>query len=209
MIEHDARDVGPPAGRADDARRARTRSSASSTTMQWDSGYSTQQRPGRRPLGYGLADSPAGQLAWILEKFWAWTDCDGHPENVLTRDEMLDNVMLYWLTRHGDLVGPHLLGELRPRLAARRVNVPTGFAVYPEGDRAAGPRVGRASSTRTSCTGASTTRAATSPHSRCPRRSSATCASASGSRDSRSERGRGDTDGPIHSRLHGSGPGRP
>ena len=33
-----------------------------------------------------------------VEKFWAWTDCDGHPENVLTRDEMLDNVMLYWAT---------------------------------------------------------------------------------------------------------------
>ena len=37
-------------------------------------------------------------MAWILEKFWAWTDCGGHPENVLTRDELLDNMMLYWLT---------------------------------------------------------------------------------------------------------------
>ena len=36
-----------------------------------------------------------------LEKFWAWTDCDGHPENVLTRDELLDNLMLYWLPRTG------------------------------------------------------------------------------------------------------------
>jgi hypothetical protein len=38
-------------------------------------------------------------MAWILEKFWAWTDCGGHPENVLPRDELLDNVMIYWLTR--------------------------------------------------------------------------------------------------------------
>jgi hypothetical protein len=45
-----------------------------------------------------LVDSPSGQAAWILEKFWAWTDCDGHPENVLTRDELLDNIMMYWLT---------------------------------------------------------------------------------------------------------------
>ena len=62
-----------------------------------DSGYSKQQSTRPQSLGYGLVDSPAGQAAWILEKFWAWTDCDGHPENVLTRDELLDNVMLYWL----------------------------------------------------------------------------------------------------------------
>ena len=66
-----------------------------------------------------MADSPAGQLAWILEKFWAWTDCDGHPENALTRDEMLDNVMLYWVTELGDVVGAPLLGELRTRHRAR------------------------------------------------------------------------------------------
>ena len=66
--------------------------------LKWDSGYSTQQRTRPQTLGFGLADSPAGQLAWILEKFWAWTDCDGDPEHVLTRDELLDNVMLYWVT---------------------------------------------------------------------------------------------------------------
>ncbi len=52
-------------------------------------------------LGYGLADSPAAQCAWIIEKPRAWSDCDGHPENVLTRDELLDNVMLYWLPATG------------------------------------------------------------------------------------------------------------
>ena len=64
---------------------------------EWDSGYSKQQSTRPQTLGYGLSDSPAGQAAWILEKFWAWTDCDGHPENALSRDEMLDNIMLYWL----------------------------------------------------------------------------------------------------------------
>jgi len=39
--------------------------------------------------------------AWIIEKFWSWTDCDGDPANVLTRDEMLDNVMMYWLPGTG------------------------------------------------------------------------------------------------------------
>jgi pimeloyl-ACP methyl ester carboxylesterase len=65
--------------------------------QEWDSGYSKQQSTRPQTLGYGLVDSPAGQAAWILEKFWAWTDCNGHPENALTRDELLDNVMLYWL----------------------------------------------------------------------------------------------------------------
>ena len=64
----------------------------------WDSGYSKQQSTRPQTLGYGLTDSPSGQAAWILEKFWAWTDCDGHPENILSRDELLDNVMLYWVT---------------------------------------------------------------------------------------------------------------
>ena len=64
---------------------------------EWDSGYSKEQSTRPQTVGYGLTDSPSGQAAWILEKFWAWTDCDGHPENVLTRDELLDNIMMYWL----------------------------------------------------------------------------------------------------------------
>src|SRR4029079_18915098 len=64
---------------------------------EWDSGYSKQQSTRPQTLGYALTDSPAGQAAWILEKFQDWTDCNGHPENVVTRDELRDNVMLYWL----------------------------------------------------------------------------------------------------------------
>jgi transcriptional regulator GlxA family with amidase domain len=65
---------------------------------EWDSGYAILQSTRPQTLAYGLTDSPAGQAAWILEKFWAWTDCNGHPENILSRDELLDNVMLYWVT---------------------------------------------------------------------------------------------------------------
>lgn len=64
---------------------------------EWDSGYSKQQSTRPQTVAYGLADSPSGQAAWILEKFWAWMDCQGDPENVLSKDELLDNVMLYWL----------------------------------------------------------------------------------------------------------------
>ena len=68
----------------------------------WDSGYSKQQSTRPQTLGYGLADSPSGQMAWIVEKFAFWMDCEQngirHPENVLTKDQLLDNVTLYWAT---------------------------------------------------------------------------------------------------------------
>ena len=98
---------------------------------KWDSGYSTQQKSRPQTLGYALSDSPAGQLAWILEKMWAWTDCDGHPENVLTRDEMLDNVMLYWATGSATS-SARIYWESFGRGSRPTVSVPTGFAVYPK-----------------------------------------------------------------------------
>jgi pimeloyl-ACP methyl ester carboxylesterase len=66
--------------------------------MDHEGAYATQQATRPQTLGYGLADSPVGQLAWITEKFYAWTDCAGHPENAVSRDVILDNVMVYWLT---------------------------------------------------------------------------------------------------------------
>jgi len=99
--------------------------------MDWDSGYSTQQRSRPQTIGYGLADSPSGQAAWIIEKMWAWTDCDGHPENVLTRDEMLDNVMLYWLTGTATS-SARIYWESFGRGKRHTVAIPTGFAIYPQ-----------------------------------------------------------------------------
>lgn len=65
------------------------------------SGMGYAQIEGTRPqtLGYGLVDSPIGQCAWIAEKFWAWTD--GDFETVVSCDELLDTVTLYWLTKTG------------------------------------------------------------------------------------------------------------
>jgi pimeloyl-ACP methyl ester carboxylesterase len=68
---------------------------------EWDSGYSREHATRPQTIGYALLDSPAALAAWIIEKFFAWTDSDGHPENVLTRDELLDNLMLYWLPGTG------------------------------------------------------------------------------------------------------------
>ncbi len=95
----------------------------------WDSGYSTQQRTRPQSVGYGLSDSPAGQAAWILEKFWAWTDCQGHPENALTRDELLDNIMLYWVTGSATS-SARIYWESFGRARRQVVSIPSGFTVY-------------------------------------------------------------------------------
>lgn len=97
-----------------------------------DSGYMKQQSTRPQTLGYGLVDSPVGQLAWIVEKFWSWTDCDGHPENVLSRDELLDNVMLYWATASA-ASSARLYWESRRAFGnGEYVNLPTGIASFPE-----------------------------------------------------------------------------
>ncbi len=98
--------------------------------QEWDSGYSKQQGTRPQTLGYGLADSPAGQMAWIFEKFWAWTDCHGHPENALGRDEMLDNVMLYWLPGTG-ASSARLYWESFRNPPTDPVNVPVGASIFP------------------------------------------------------------------------------
>jgi pimeloyl-ACP methyl ester carboxylesterase len=105
---------------------------------EWESGYSQEHATRPQTIGYALVDSPAALCAWIVEKFWAWTDHDGRLEDVLTRDELLDNVMLYWLPGTG-ASSARLYWE-----SIRRVNqwisgpvtdtvaVPTGCSIFPK-----------------------------------------------------------------------------
>ncbi|HME75111.1 MAG TPA: epoxide hydrolase [Mycobacterium sp.] len=99
---------------------------------KWGTGYSKQQSTRPQTLGYGLVDSPVGQLAWIVEKFWAWTDCDGHPENVVSRDELLDNVMLYWVTGSGASSARLYWESFNSFVTDGRVELPTGVAAFPK-----------------------------------------------------------------------------
>ena len=99
--------------------------------FDWDSGYSKEQATRPQTIGYGLADSPSGQCAWIVEKFWAWMDCDGHPENVLSRDEILANVSIYWLSNSATSSARlywQSFGKSRPQ----PVEVPFGYTVFPK-----------------------------------------------------------------------------
>ena len=104
---------------------------------QWESGYAELQTTRPQTVGYGLADSPAALCAWIVEKFRAWTDCRGHPENALTRDQMLDDVTLYWLT--GTAASSARLywesfrqvSEWFSQSTSDTVEVPTGCSIFP------------------------------------------------------------------------------
>ena len=71
-----------------------------------------------------------GQAAWIIEKFWSWVDHDGHPEDVLLRDSLLDNVMLYWLTNTG-ASSARLYWESFHDLDVRPVEIPSAASIYP------------------------------------------------------------------------------
>ena len=97
----------------------------------WGTGYSKEQSTRPQTVGYGLVDSPVGQAAWIIEKFCAWSDCDGHPEHVFTRDELLDNVMLYWLPAAG-ASSARLYWESFVRPGFDEVTVPTGCSIFPK-----------------------------------------------------------------------------
>jgi pimeloyl-ACP methyl ester carboxylesterase len=122
----------PPAGLDNPTPEEQEALKAFEYYQQWDSGYSKQQSTRPQTLGYGLADSPVGQLAWIIEKFWAWMDCHGHPENVLTKDELLDNVMLYWLTASGASSARMYWESFNFFGGFERVELPTGVAAFPK-----------------------------------------------------------------------------
>jgi pimeloyl-ACP methyl ester carboxylesterase len=96
-----------------------------------DSGYSKQQSTRPQTLGYALVDSPIGQAAWILEKFYFWTDCNGHPENILSRDELLDNVMMYWLTASG-ASSARIYWESFNSGSMDPISLPAGISQFPK-----------------------------------------------------------------------------
>lgn len=110
------------------------REKAALARMSWyqtkDNGYSTQHATRPQTIGYGLADSPVGQMAWIMEKFHGWSDCEGSPENVFSRDHMLDNVMLYWLNNTGASSAQLYWHSFRDQLRTD-ITIPVGGTVAP------------------------------------------------------------------------------
>ena len=108
------------------------------TLQHWlkeETGY--QQIQGTKPqtLAFALTDSPAGLAAWIAEKFRSWSDCDGVPENAISRDRMLANIALYWFTGAiGSSFWPYYgrVHSTWPLSPSQPVTVPTGYAAFPK-----------------------------------------------------------------------------
>jgi len=97
-------------------------------------GYQWIQGTKPQTLAFALSDSPVGLAAWIVEKFRTWSDCRGDPESAFTKDELLTNITLYWVTGaigssfwpyYARMHGPWPIPE------GARVSVPTGYAEFP------------------------------------------------------------------------------
>ena len=99
--------------------------------QDWDSGYSKQQSTRPQSVGYGLVDSPAGLAGWIFEKMWAWTDNNGSPYDVLSKDQILDNIMLHWLPATG-ASSARLYWESFNATGDIAVELPCAVSAYPK-----------------------------------------------------------------------------
>lgn len=99
--------------------------------LQDGAGYFQIQATRPQTVGYALTDSPAGLAAWIYEKFHAWTDNNGDPETALTRDEMLDDITLYWLTDTAASSARIYFEQAAAGIFGTVVDFPVGCSVFP------------------------------------------------------------------------------
>jgi epoxide hydrolase len=103
--------------------------------LDLETGYAKEQQTRPQTLGYALADSPTGQAMWIYEKFKAWTDNHGRPENALSVDAMLDDITLYWLTDSATSSAQFYLENFKPgppSYSAGRIELPMAASIFPK-----------------------------------------------------------------------------
>ncbi|WP_329294608.1 epoxide hydrolase family protein [Streptomyces sp. NBC_01455] len=115
------------------------------TFYKTGSGYSAMMVTRPQTEGYGLTDSPVGLAAWMYDKFAAWTYSDGHPERVLTKDEMLDDITLYWVTNTAVSSSRLYWENNANNFNAVSVSIPAAITVFP-GEIYQAPRSWAASS---------------------------------------------------------------
>lgn len=99
--------------------------------QKYESGFFTVQATHPQMIGYALADSPAGQLAWIIQILYEFTDNSGDLESALSRDEVLDNITLYWLTDTAASSARIYLEDAPLGGNAGVVDLPVGYSVFP------------------------------------------------------------------------------
>ncbi|MFJ2399608.1 epoxide hydrolase family protein [Streptomyces sp. NPDC087843] len=101
------------------------------TFYKTGSGYSAMMVTRPQTEGYGLTDSPVGLAAWMYDKFAAWTYSDGDPERVLTKDEMLDDITLYWVTNTAVSSSRLYWENNANNFNAVSVSIPAAITVFP------------------------------------------------------------------------------
>src|SRR5580700_464617 len=118
----------PTEGLSQDEQRA---VDAAATFQTQGAGYFLEQATRPQTIGTALADSPVGHAPWIYEKFTAWTDHDGNVESALTKDQMLDDISLYWLTNSA-ASSARIYWENNPAsYAGGKIDLPVGVSVFP------------------------------------------------------------------------------
>ena len=102
--------------------------------LKEETGYQWIQGTRPQTLAFGLADSPVGLAAWLVEKFRAWTDCGGDPANAISRDDMLADITLYWATGAiGSSFWPYYARMHGPwPIPEGSIAVPTGYVEFPK-----------------------------------------------------------------------------
>jgi pimeloyl-ACP methyl ester carboxylesterase len=134
-------DVGYPNGTEDWSTMSPAEQEFGQVIMRWwytEGAYNMVQSTKPQTLGYGLNDSPVGLASWILEKFNTWSDNRGNIENSFTKDELLTNIMIYWVTEtinssirtYLEVARASYSGAGGPK-PAQRVEVPTAVATFP------------------------------------------------------------------------------
>ena len=96
-----------------------------------EGGYMALQATKPQTLAYGLSDSPVGLAAWIIEKFRAWSDCNGELTKRFSNDELLTNIMIYWITNTISSSAGIYYENTHSLPALGKIEVPTGVALFP------------------------------------------------------------------------------
>lgn len=131
-------DVGYPTGSEDWSTMTPAEQEFGQQIQQWffsEGAFNMVQSTKPQTLGYGLNDSPVGLASWIIEKFYAWSDSDGNLETCFTKDELLTNIMIYWVSQsinssirtYAENARAGYMGGLQ---SSKWVEVPTGVSLF-------------------------------------------------------------------------------
>ncbi len=133
-------DVGYPNGTEDWSTMTPEEQAFGQTVQHWffaEGAFNMIQSTKPQTLGYALNDSPVGLASWIIEKFYSWSDHDGNIETCITKDELITNIMIYWVSQsinssmrvYAENARASYMGGLK---SSQRVEVPTGVSLFPK-----------------------------------------------------------------------------